>query len=162
MKNLFFFLVLFLTTALAYSQEEGLVVNKGNSINSNIKPSIKMYKMYSIDSDTTYVDTTLSIQKEYKYNLLRKDIFGLMPFSNEGQTYNTLDFSLNKQNASPNFGFTAKHFNYLEASDIKYYNVPTPLTDLYFKTVMEQGQSVDAFLTINTKPNGRSTTTTHD
>ena len=153
MKNLFFFLVLFLTTALAYCQEDGLVVNKGNSINSNIKPSIKLYKMYSIDSDTTYVDTTLSIQKEYKYNLLRKDIFGLMPFSNEGQTYNTLDYSLNENTISPNIGFKAKHFNYLEISDIKYYNVPTPLTDLYFKTVMEQGQSVDAFLTINTKPN---------
>ena len=68
MKNLFFFLVLFLTTALAYCQEDGLVVNKGNSINSNIKPSIKLYKMYSINSDTTYVDTTLSIQKKYKYN----------------------------------------------------------------------------------------------
>ena len=53
----------------------------------------------------------------------------------------------------PNFGFSGKHFNYLEASDIKYYNVPTPLTDLYFKTVMEQGQTLDAFLTINTKPN---------
>jgi hypothetical protein len=153
MKNLFFFLVLFLTTALAYCQEDGLVVNKGNSINSNIKPSIKLYKMYSIDSDTTYIDTTLSIQKEYKYNLLRKDIFGLMPFSNEGQTYNTLDYSLNENTLSPNFGFKAKHFNYFEVSDIKYYNVPTPLTDLYFKTVMEQGQSVDAFLTINTKPN---------
>ena len=27
------------------------------------------------------------------------------------------------------------------------------MSDLYFKTVMEQGQSVDAFLTVNTKPN---------
>jgi hypothetical protein len=50
-------------------------------------------------------------------------------------------------------GFTAKHFNYLEVNDIKYYNVPTPLSDLYFKTVMTQGQSLDAFLTVNTKPN---------
>ncbi len=53
----------------------------------------------------------------------------------------------------PMIGFSGKHFNYLEAKDIKYYSVPTPLTDLYFKTVMEQGQSLDAFLTINTKPN---------
>lgn len=122
-------------------------------LNSSIKPSINLYKIYTINNDTTYVDTTLSIQKEYKYNLLRKDIFGLMPFSNEGQTYNTLQFSLNKNSIAPNIGFKGKHFNYLEIEDIKYYNVPTPLTDLYFKTVMEQGQSVDAFLTINTKPN---------
>ena len=60
---------------------------------------------------------------------------------------------LNKKSAFPDFGFKAKHFNYLEVEDIRYYSVPTPLTDLYFKTVMEQGQSLDAFLTINTKPN---------
>jgi hypothetical protein len=31
--------------------------------------------------------------------------------------------------------------------------VPTPLTDIYFKTVMRQGQSLDALLSVNTKPN---------
>ncbi len=85
--------------------------------------------------------------------MLRKDLFGLLAFANEGQSYNTLNFGLNNSNARPNFGFKAKHFNYLEVEDIKYYSVPTPLTELYFKTVMEQGQSVDAFLAINTKPN---------
>ncbi|MDD3005869.1 putative porin, partial [Flavobacterium sp.] len=67
--------------------------------------------------------------------------------------YNTLDFGLENKSVMPAIGFSGKHFNYLEAKDIKYYSVPTPLTDLYFKTVMEQGQSLDAFLTINTKPN---------
>jgi hypothetical protein len=117
------------------------------------KPPIDLYKYYTLQQDSTYVDTTLSIKSEYKYNLLRKDLFGLLSFSNEGQTYNTLDFGLNKKTVLPNFGFLAKHFNYLEAQDIKYYSVPTPLTDLYFKTVMQQGQAVDAFLTVNTKPN---------
>lgn len=117
------------------------------------KPPIDLYKIYDLHNDTTYVDTTLSIQKEYKYNLLRKDIFGLLPFANEGHTYNTLDFNRVKKSIFPNFGFTAKHFNYLEVDDIKYYSVPTPLTDLYYKTVMEQGQTLDAFLTVNTKPN---------
>jgi hypothetical protein len=135
-----------------FSADSSRVFNPGKNI-KDIKPSIELYKIYTLQKDTTFIDTTLSIQKEYKYNLLRKDIFGLLPFSNEGQTYNTLDFSLHKQSSFPNFGFTAKHFNYLEVNDIKYYNVPTPLSDLYFKTVMEQGQSVDAFLTINTKPN---------
>lgn len=118
-----------------------------------VKPPIDLYKIYNLQKDSTYVDTTLTIQSEYKYNLLRKDIFGLLPFSNEGQTYNTLDFGLIKKRTQPTMGFTAKHFNYLESDDINYYSVPTPLTDLYFKTVMEQGQSLDAFLTVNTQEN---------
>lgn len=111
------------------------------------------YKIYTLHKDTTYVDTSLTIKSEYKYNLLRKDIFGLLPFANEGHTYNTLNYGLVVKSSSPKFGFTAKHFNYIEADDMKYYSVPTPLTDLYFKTVMEQGQALDAFLTVNTKPN---------
>ncbi|HEU4497635.1 MAG TPA: putative porin, partial [Flavobacterium sp.] len=95
-------------------------------------------------------DTSLTIQKEYKFNYLRKDSFGLLPFANEGHTYNTLQFSLNSHSAYPEFGFSGKHFNYLEISDIKYYNVPTPMTEIYFKTVMEQGQMIDAFITLNT------------
>ena len=128
-------------------------VFKGKAVDDKIKPPIDLYKIYTLARDTTYIDTTLSIQKEYKYNLLRKDIFGLQPFANEGHTYNTLDFNFNVKSTFPNMGFTAKHFNYLEVYDVKYYQVPTPLTDLYFKTVMEQGQSLDAFLTVNTKPN---------
>ena len=34
--------------------------------------------------------------------------------------------------------------------DISYYRVPTPLTELYFKTVFSQGQNLDAFFTVNT------------
>jgi hypothetical protein len=114
------------------------------------KAPITSYKIYTIERDTTLVDTSLSIKKEYEYNYLRKDNFGLLPFVNEGQTYNTLQYSLNKFSAYPEFGYKAKHFNYLEAEDIKYYSVATPITDLYFKTVMEQGQSLDALLTLNT------------
>ena len=169
MRFFYIFLFFFLSVSL-FSQNRDFRFNRGSNtpvegvndttklirrknINNSSKPPINLYKIYTLQRDTTFVDTTLSIQKEYKYNLLRKDIFGLLPFSNEGQTYNTLHFSLNENSISPNFGFTAKHFNYLEVSDVKYYNVPTPLTDLYFKTVMEQGQSVDAFLTVNNKPN---------
>ena len=112
--------------------------------------SIELYKVVTIDRDTTYIDTTLSIRKEHIFNLLRRDCFGLLPFANEGQTYNTLAFSIKDQNINPQFGFGGKHFNYLESKQIKYYSAPTPLTELYFKTVMEQGQSLDAFVTLNT------------
>ncbi len=114
------------------------------------KAPITSYKIYSIQRDTTLVDTTLTIKKEYDYNYLRKDIFGLMPFPNEGQTYTTLNFGLTNFNPFPEFGFKGKHFNYLEVKDVKYYSVATPLTELYFKTVMEQGQNVDALITLNT------------
>ncbi len=128
---------------------------KGAIINSNKKQTaaitIKDYKIISLNNDTTYLDTTLTIFKEYKYNYLRKDNFELLPFSNLGQTYNSLSYNPG-QSALPQIGALAKHFNYLEAEDIKYYHVPTPMTDLFFKTAMEQGQLVDAFLTVNTSP----------
>lgn len=117
------------------------------------KAKIDQYRLVTIKNDTTYLDTTLSVQKEYRYNYLRKDNFGLLPFANEGQSYQTLDFGLNTFAAFPEIGFQGKHFNFLQAQDIKYYSVATPLTELYFKTVMEQGQSLDAFLTLNTSKN---------
>ena len=150
MKNLFL-LFLFLTFSVFAQKNTKNVIDQDTS--KVVKAPIDLYKIYTLHKDTTFVDTSLTIQSEYKYNLLRKDIFGLMPFANEGHTYNSLDFGLYTKSAAPNFGFKAKHFNYLEVDDINYYSVPTPLTDLYFKTVMEQGQALDAFLTVNTKPN---------
>lgn len=152
------YLLLLFIPCLLLSQEKGkeekrksLVKTAEQKAKEQAKKApITSYKIISIDRDTTFVDTTLAIKKEYDYNYLRRDIFGLMPFPNEGQTYNTLDFGLNKFNAYPEFGFKAKHFNYLEVDDIKYYSVATPLTELYFKTVMEQGQNVDALITLNT------------
>jgi len=114
------------------------------------KASISQYRIITLERDTTFVDTSLTIKKEYEYNYLRRDIFGLMPFANEGQTYTTLQYGLNKTSSFPEFGYTAKQFNYLQPNQIKYYSVATPFTELYFKTVMEQGQSLDAFITINT------------
>ena len=135
-------------------EDNKILSNKDKSLLKNKqKPPINLYKIYTLQQDTTFVDTSLTIQSEYKYNLLRKDNFGLLYFSNEGQTYNTLDFGLRKKSSMPSFGYAAKHFNYLEANEINYYSVPTPLTDLYYKTVIEQGQTLDAFLTVNTKPN---------
>ncbi len=152
-----YFLLLFIP-CLLLSQEKGKEEKRKSLVKTAEqkakeqarKAPITSYKIISIDRDTTFVDTTLAIKKEYDYNYLRRDIFGLMPFPNEGQTYNTLDFGITKFNAYPEFGFKAKHFNYLEVDDIKYYSVATPLTELYFKTVMEQGQNVDALITLNT------------
>jgi len=111
-----------------------------------------MYQVITLDRDTTYIDTSLTIQKEYSHNYLRKDIFGLLRFPNVGQTYNTLQYGLNGFNPYPGFGFTAKQFDYLLADQIRYYNVATPVTELYFKTTIQQGQSADSFFTLNTSP----------
>ncbi|MFV8268341.1 putative porin [Flavobacterium sp. GT2N3] len=115
--------------------------------------TIDMYRFISIDNDTTYIDTSLTIQKEYSHNYLRKDIFGLLPFANDGQTYNTLQYSLTDFSPYPEFGFKAKHFNFLEANQIRYSSVATPVTELYFKTTVRKGQSVDAFITLNIAEN---------
>ncbi len=128
---------------------------KSNSSGNNIydkKANIEQYLIVSSLRDSSYVDTTLSIKKDYKFNYLRKDNFGLIPFSNIGQTYNTLNKDFSQTRALPIFGARARHFNYMEINDINYYYVPTPLTELFFKTAFQQGQVLDAFFTVNTSP----------
>lgn len=114
--------------------------------------TIKDYKIISYQRDTTYLDTTLTIQKEYKYNYLRKDDFELMPFANVGQPYNRLGVDLRAVQLYPALGAAALNYNYLEVRDINYYNVATPMTELFFKTTFEEGQLLDAMLTFNTSP----------
>ncbi|NAS14407.1 putative porin [Poritiphilus flavus] len=112
--------------------------------------TIKDYKIISHSRDTIYLDTTLTIKKEYRYNYIKKDDFELMPFANVGQPYNYLGVDFERVNPFPRLGATARHFNYLEVEDIEYFNVATPMTELFFKTTFEQGQLLDAMLTFNT------------
>ncbi len=112
--------------------------------------TIRDYKIINYLRDTTFLDTTLTIGKEYRYNYLRRDNFELMPFANVGQPYNRLGVDLDRFGMYPRMGADSKHFNYLEVQDIPYYNVPTPMTELFFKTTFEQGQLLDATLTFNT------------
>lgn len=116
------------------------------------KPPITAYKIITARGDTTYVDTTLAIYKDYRFNYLRKDNFELLPFANVGQTYNRLGYNFKGEQLIPDIGARARHFHFMFVDDIKYYEVPTPLTELYFKTVPEQGQNLDAFFTLNTSP----------
>lgn len=129
--------------------------NASDSIKKPKAPeaTIDMYRVITLERDTTYVDTSLTIQKEYSHNYLRKDNFGLLPFPNDGQTYNTLQYSLTDFSPYPEFGFKAKHFNYLEANQIRYSSMATPFTELYYKTTQQKGQSVDSFIAINTSEN---------
>lgn len=135
---------------------DSLVAPKTRIVEDRRKPAsgkeitIEDYKIVSFARDTTFLDTTLTLQKEYKYNYLRKDDFELMPFANVGQPYNKLAVDFEKDQLYPVLGAKAKHFGYMEINDIDYYNVATPMTDLFFKTTFEQGQLLDALLTFNT------------
>ena len=129
------------TTKLKKNQSSGNVWKNPNKITD--------YKIYGIYNDTTYVDTSLTIYKDYKFNFLRKDDFELMPFSNTGQTYTSLAKDT-QVSLFPQMGQRAKYFSFYEADDVKYYHVPTPVTELAFKTTMQQGQLLDASLALNT------------
>lgn len=123
---------------------------KSTKIDKSQIAKIEDYLIFDKYGNTDIVDTTLSIQKEYKFNYLRRDNFNLMPFANVGQTYNTLNYEFTEHNTLPLFGARARHLNYFEINDMRYYKVPTPTTELFYKTAMQQGQIVDAFVTLNT------------
>ncbi|MBP2284327.1 hypothetical protein H4V97_002645 [Flavobacterium sp. CG_23.5] len=159
--RIFFFLIFLAVPKLLFSQ-----VKNSKDFNSNSKyqqqsdttkkqkiATIDLYRVITIDRDTTYIDTSLTIKREYSHSYLRNDTFGLLAFANDGQTYNTLQYSLTDFSAFPEFGFKAKHFNFLEANQIRYYSVATPITELYFKTTIKKGQSADSFITLNTSEN---------
>lgn len=124
--------------------------NYQNGVDKQEKAPIEWYKIISAARDTTLVDTTLTIEKHYKYNYLRKDHFELLPFANVGTPYNELSKSFENTNLRPLFGARAQHVNYMEIEDMLYYEVPTPLTEFYFKTAFQQGQQLDGVFTINT------------
>ncbi len=114
--------------------------------------TIDDYKIYYSDGTVKRVDTTLTINKDYHFNYLRKDYFELLPFANSGETFNKLGYDFQDQKIIPSIGARAKHYGYMEEDEIGYYEVPSPLTELFFKTVFEQGQLVDALISVNTAP----------
>jgi hypothetical protein len=163
--RIFFFLYLLVVPTLMFSQEKNTSKNsldmntKYSSITDTIKKkkakiaTIDQYQIITLEHDTTYVDTSLTLKSAYKQNNLRRDDFGLLSFPNIGQTYNTLQYSLTSFSPYPEIGFNGKHFNYIQADQINYYSAATPLTELYFNSTINKGQNVDSFITLNTSKN---------
>ena len=114
--------------------------------------TIEDYKIYFSDGTETHLDTTLTINKDYHFNYLRKDYFELLPFANVGETFNKLGYDFQDQKLIPDIGARAKHYGYIEEDEVGYYEVPSPMTEIFFKTVFEQGQLLDALITVNTSP----------
>ncbi len=131
-------------------QNDSTRFGKETNIQLSGKTHYTDYKIISYKKDTTYVDTTLTIHKDYIFNFLRKDNFELLAFHNQGQTFNQLGYTFSTVSLFPNMGARAKHFNFYEVEDIDYYYVATPTTELFYRTGLEQGQVLDALFTFNT------------
>ena len=114
---------------------------------------IRNYKIYNDDESYTYVDTTLTIEKDYRFNYLRKDYFELLPMPNVGQGFNKMGYDFTKKSLLPEIGARGLDYGYIKKENVKYYEVPTPLSELFFKTTFEQGQLLDALISVNTSPN---------
>ena len=125
--------------------------NTSGSVNVKLSGKTKYtdYKIFSFQRDTTYIDTTLSIQKEYKFNFLRKDHFELLGFHNQGQTFTNLGYDFQTISALPDIGIRGKQFNYLSTEDINYYEVPTPTTEILYRTGLQQGQVLETLFSLN-------------
>ena len=162
MKQLFF-LLFFVTSEFIFAQFSGLGNNIGNNgqvrnidsipneitVKLNGKTKYTDYKIISHKNDTTYVDTTLTLKKEYKFNFRRKDNFELLEFHNQGLTFTNLGYDYNNLSLYPNIGNRAKQFLYLNVEDIDYYEVPTPTSEILYRTGLDQGQVLDALFTLN-------------
>ena len=123
--------------------------DKSTILNKNPDAKIQDYLMITRQNDTIVVDTSLTIEKYHKINFLREDDFELIPFSNTGIAYNTLSFSAIKS-IKPKMGASNKYISYDSVDDVVYYDLPTPFTELMYRSVFEQGQLLDAVYAVNT------------
>jgi len=170
MKNGFFFLFCFLlSTQVLFSQKGKIPVSdlQNKTRNKELHTALDSlrtgettvilsdstfytdYRVFNLKNDTVYIDTTLSLRKDYVFNFLRKDNFERLSFHNQGQVFNKLGYDFTSPTLLPAFGFTAKTDNYLEINDVPYYQVPTPITEVLYRTGMGQGQVLDAVFALN-------------
>ncbi|HUH25432.1 MAG TPA: putative porin, partial [Flavobacterium sp.] len=137
-------------SAMNFNNQDSLKAKKIITVTGDTVAPISEYKIYNELKPITTFDTILSIKKQYQQNYLRKDLFGLLGFSNDGQTYQSLDPNFLQINNVINVGFNARRFSYLNQEDISYYRVPTPASELFYRSVTGKGQNLDALITINT------------
>jgi hypothetical protein len=161
MQKIFLVLTFFLLTSNLFSQSEKDIDIKPKAQKEELKENsekkdflnLNEYKIFYLDGDYEIVDTSLTINKYYKFNFLRKDQFELLSFANSGHTYNKLSYDLIKESKLPDVGALAKHFQYFEKEDIGYYEVATPFTEIMAKSTFEQGQILDFLVSVNLSPN---------
>ena len=69
-----------------------------------------------------------------------------------GEGLNKMGYNFHDEPLTPQMGARVKHFGYFEKEDVFYYEVPSPYSELFFKSTFQQGQNLDATLAINTSP----------
>ena len=172
MQKILIFIVIFLVNTVVFSQiklndkvlnTDGTTTNGrllNDSINNSDEIKVELdgtthftdYKIISFAKDTTILDTTLSLKKERVFNYIRKNNFELMPLHNLGQNFNHLAYDFSNAEIFPEMGMNAKRFNYYKTEDVNYYRVPTPTSELFFQTGIQQGQILNSLLTMNVNP----------
>ena len=163
MNRFFLVLIFFSSPLIIFSQDEMTdeevlrgkeQLKQETEKKSEKKDSIPItdYKYFFSNGIEKSVDTTLTIYKDYKFNFIREDDFELLSFANVGHTYNKLGYNFNDEFKLPQFGARGKHFSYFEIEDIPYFNTPTPYTELFAKSTFEQGQILDALVSLNLTP----------
>ena len=82
-----------------------------NGKKRDLKFDINKLKRFTVENDTSYIDTSLTIKKFYKFNYIRKDDFELVKLNNVGQIYNQLTYNPSKNNLL-SFGFNANNISF--------------------------------------------------
>lgn len=114
-------------------------------------PTIADYRYWKEkDLEKSIFDTALTIQSFYEQNFAQQDLFGKMYFPNFGQTFNPLSYEQNKfkMRLLPQ----GKSFNYIDAEDVKYYDVKTPMTEFVFENGLREGQYLSTTFAHNLTP----------
>ena len=112
-------------------------------------PTIQSYKYWTEDNTKQIFDTVLTIDKYYRNKMYNhKDSFGVMPFSNIGHTFNPLLYTT-KINSAIDLIPIGKSFNLIEADEVRYFDVQTPMTEFQYNNGYKQGHSLSSLFTHN-------------
>ena len=132
----------------------GIGKNMKDSIKNNIKTfPVTDYKIFYVHNDTITADTILTIRHRYKYNYLFKDDFLRLDFQNINQAYNRLSLeTTSTDDILPGFVAGGKT-GYWKHTEVPFFRVPSPYSDLNYQNGVSQGQLLNSFITINIRPN---------
>ncbi|MDR2123158.1 MAG: putative porin [Flavobacteriaceae bacterium] len=129
--------------------ETNITSGTDNDSLKHYNPTIESYKYWTENLPKTVFDTVLTLDKYYKNRMYNhKDNFGTMPFSNIGQTFAPLLYTT-EMNSPIDLIPTGKSFNLLEAEEIRYFDVQTPMTEFQYNNGYKQGHSLSSTFTHN-------------
>ncbi|BAV94887.1 putative porin [Ichthyobacterium seriolicida] len=131
---------------MSFSQEQLRLIdqNTKKSKEKIVRDTIGEMRYFTVKLDTVVIDTTITIKKHYKHNLIRRDLFNYSSFSNVGEHYNNLRYNSDFYSI-PIIG-TNKRIHYWDVGDVRYYDVKLPFTEIFYLEGIEEGQSASGTL----------------